>query len=56
MKMNCLVVSCLTALLDSISVYIDLERGRKKREKNIHSNHHPHLLQAQLALALLLSK
>ena len=57
-----LVVLGLTALWDSISVYIGpypIEREKEKRndwgEKNCLNSPHPHLLQAQQALALLSS-
>ena len=55
-----LVVEGLTALLDSISVYIgpsprerEKEKRSDRREKKCQNNPHPHLLQAQQALALL---
>ena len=58
-----LVVLGLTALSDSISVYIgpsprdrEQEKRNDRREKKCPNNPHPHLLQAQKALALLLSK
>ena len=59
----CLVALDLAALLDSISVYIGpppIEREKGKRndrlEKKNTNHHHWHLLKAQKALALLLSK
>ena len=58
-----LVVLGLTALRDSISVYIgpsprerEKEKRNDRREKKCPNNPHPHLLQEQWALALLLSK
>ena len=58
-----LVVLGLTAFWDNISVYIGpspKEREKEKRkdrwEQKRPNNPHPHLLQAQQTLALLLSK
>ena len=56
-----LVALCLTTLSDSISDYIrpspkerEKEKRNDRREKKCPNNPHPHLLQAQYALALLL--